>query len=81
MDHVCRELGDQEVKNEFNGYFDCLTEDVIDSMKKYSTSVQQLEEVLELEKETQIIKKKVACFSLDYDDDLVIDFIRPHMQS
>ena len=45
-------------------------------MKKYSESVKQLEDLLELEKETLVIKRKVATFSLDYDDDLVIYFIR-----
>ena len=71
-----RELGDEEIKKEFNGYFDSLTEDVSENMKKYSESVAQLETLLELEKETLIIKRKVATFSLDYDDDLVINFIR-----
>ena len=45
-------------------------------MKKYSESVSQLETLLELEKETLVIKRKVATYSLDYDDDLVINFIR-----
>ena len=46
--------------------------DVCDAMSKYSDIVKQLEALLDLEKETLVIKKKVATFSLDYDDDLVI---------
>ena len=46
--------------------------DVCDAMTKYSDIVKQLEALLDLEKETLVIKKKVATFSLDYDDDLVI---------
>ena len=65
-------MGEQEAKNEFNELFDDLIIDVVDSMKKYSDIVKQLEALLDLEKETLIIKKKVATFSLDYDDDLVI---------
>ena len=64
-------MGEQEAKNEFNELFDDLIIDVVDSMKKYSDIVKQLEALLDLEKETLIIKKKVATFSLDYDDDLV----------
>ena len=52
--------------------FDDLIVDVTEAMKKYSDIVRQLESLLELEKETLIIKKKVATFSLDYDDNLVI---------
>ena len=66
-----RSLGEQEAKNEFNELFDDLIVDVVESMKKYSDIVKQLESLLDLEKETLIIKKKVATFSLDYDDDLV----------
>ena len=68
----CRNLGDQEVRNEFNELFDDLVVDVTESMKKYSDIVRQLETLLDMEKQTLIIKKKVATFSLDYDDDLVI---------
>ena len=64
-------MGEQEAKNEFNELFDDLIVDVVESMKKYSDIVKQLESLLDLEKETLIIKKKVATFSLDYDDDLV----------
>ena len=67
-----RNLGDQEVKKEFNELFDDLVVDVTESMKKYSDIVRQLETLLDMEKQTLIIKKKVATFSLDYDDDLVI---------
>ena len=63
------------MKDEFNGYFDSLVEDVMVNMKKYSESVKQLEDLLEMEKETLVIKRKVATFSLDYDDDLVINLI------
>jgi len=75
FEHEMRELGDEDVKDEFNGYFDSLVEDVTESMKKYSESVKQLEELLELEKETLFIKRKVATFSLDYDDDLASEAV------
>ena len=64
-------MGDEEAKNEFNELFDDLIVDMTENMKKYSDIVKQLESLLELEKETLIIKKKVATFSLDYDDNLV----------
>ena len=67
-----RALGDQEAKNEFNELFDDLVVDVVDSMTKYTEVVKHLEMLLDLEKETLLIKKKVASFSLDYDDNLVI---------
>ena len=70
----CRNLGDQEVRNEFNELFDDLVVDVTESMTKYSDIVRQLEKLLDMEKQTLIIKKKVATFSLDYDDDLVISY-------
>ena len=38
---------------------------------KYSAAMRQLEELLALERETEEVKRKVAGFSLDYDDDLV----------
>merc|ERR1719154_185028 len=61
-----RELGDEDVKDEFNGYFDSLIDDVTESMKKYSESVKQLEELLDLEKENLIIKRKASeAVSLD----------------
>ena len=69
---ISRNLGDQEARNEFNELFDDLVGDVTGSLKKYSDIVRQLEMLLDLEKQTLIIKKKVATFSLDYDDDLVI---------
>ena len=68
----CRNLGNQEARNEFNELFDDLVVDVTESLKKYSEIVRQLEVLLDLEKQTLIIKKKVATFSLDYDDNLVI---------
>ena len=40
---------------------------------KYSEAVRQLEGLLELERETLSVKRKVAGFSVDYDDDLVIN--------
>ena len=70
--YYCRNLGDLEVRNEFNELFDDLVVDVSDSMNKYSDIVRQLETLLDMEKQTLIIKKKVSTFSLDYDDDLVI---------
>ena len=66
-----RALG-EGTKEEFNELFDTLIVDVCDAMTKYSDIVKQLEALLDLEKETLVIKKKVATFSLDYDDDLVI---------
>ena len=66
-----RALGDKEAKNEFNELFDDLIVDVCESTAKYSDIVKQLEALLELEKETLVIKRKVSTFSLDYDDDLV----------
>ena len=65
-------MGDKEAKNEFNELFDDLIVDVCESTAKYSDIVKQLEALLELEKETLVIKRKVSTFSLDYDDDLVI---------
>ena len=78
-DNFCfvRSLGDEEAKNEFNELFDDLIVDVVENMKKYSDIVRQLESLLELEKETLLIKKKVATFSLDYDDNLVINRLMP----
>ena len=46
--------------------------DACEGMEKYSESVKQVEELLDLERETLIIKRKVATFSIDYDDNLVI---------
>ena len=66
-----RALG-EGTKEEFNELFDTLIVDVCDAMTKDSDIVKQLEALLDLEKETLVIKKKVATFSLDYDDDLVI---------
>ena len=78
-DNFCfvRSLGDEEAKTEFNELFDDLIVDVVENMKKYSDIVKQLESLLELEKETLLIKKKVATFSLDYDDNLVINRLMP----
>ena len=39
---------------------------------RYSEAVRQLEGLLELERETLSVKRKVAGFTVDYDDDLVI---------
>ena len=40
---------------------------------RYSEAVRQLEGLLELERETLSVKRKVAGFTVDYDDDLVIN--------
>ena len=45
--------------------------DVEKNNSKYSAAMRQLEELLALERETEEVKRKVAGFSLDYDDDLV----------
>ena len=50
-----RNLGDLEVRNEFNELFDDLVVDVSDSMNKYSDIVRQLETLLDMEKQTLII--------------------------
>ena len=60
------------MKDEFNELFDDLVVDVVDGMKKYPEVVADLEQLLELEKENLVIKKKVATFSLDYDDNLMV---------
>merc|ERR1719427_2031762 len=65
-----RELGGEEAKKEFNELFDDLEVDACEGMEKYSESVKQVEELLDLERETLIIKRKVATFSIDYDDNL-----------
>ena len=39
---------------------------------RYSEAVRQLEGLLELERETLSVKRKVSGFTVDYDDDLVI---------
>ena len=39
---------------------------------RYSEAVRQLEGLLELERETLSVKRKVSAFTVDYDDDLVI---------
>jgi len=70
FEHEMKALGDKEAKNEFNELFDDLIVDVCESTAKYSDIVKQLEALLELEKETLVIKRKVSTFSLDYDDDL-----------
>ena len=45
--------------------------DVEKNNDKYSAAMRQLEELLALERETEEVKRKVACYSVDYDDDLV----------
>ena len=40
---------------------------------RYSEAVRQLEGLLELERETLSVKRKVSGFTVDYDDDLVIN--------
>ena len=40
---------------------------------RYSEAVRQLEGLLELERETLSVKRKVEGFTVDYDDDLVIN--------
>ena len=60
------------MKDEFNELFDDLVVDVVDGMKKYPEVVADLGQLLELEKENLVIKKKVATFSLDYDDNLMV---------
>ena len=70
------------MKDEFNELFDDLVGDVVDGMKKYSDVVADLEQLLELEKENLVIKKKVATFSLDYDDNLMVrvNFVSKHKE-
>merc|ERR1719427_1250897 len=55
-----RELGGEEAKKEFNELFDDLVVDACEGMEKYSESVKQVEELLDLERETLIIKRKAS---------------------
>lgn len=64
-------LGDEEVVAEFESYFSCLVGDVERNVERYSAAMRQLEELLELEAETEAVKRKVAAFDIDYTDDLV----------
>jgi len=61
-----------EVMEEFEAYFSGLVGDVERNTEKYAAAMRQLEELLALECETELIRRKVAAFTLDYDDDLVI---------
>ena len=61
-----------DVLDEFESYFSGLVGDVERNNEKYAAAMRQLEELLDLERETELIKRKVAAFTLDYDDDLVI---------
>ena len=45
--------------------------DVEAGHRPYSEAVAQLEELLQLEREGLALKRKVAAFTIDYDDDLV----------
>ena len=62
----------EEVMAEFESYFSGLVGDVEKNNQKYVAAMQQLEELLALEKETMMLKNKVATYCVDYDDDLVI---------
>ncbi len=57
---------------EFESYFSGLVGDVERNNEKYAAAMRQLEQLLQLEHETELIRRKVAAFTLDYDDDLVI---------
>jgi hypothetical protein len=61
-----------DVVEEFESYFSSLVGDVERNNEKYAAAMRQLEELLDLERETELIRRKVAGFTLDYDDDLVI---------
>ena len=61
-----------EVLEEFESYFSGLVGDVERNNEKYAAAMRQLEQLLQLEHETELIRRKVAAFTLDYDDDLVI---------
>jgi len=63
-------LGAEEVQAEFAGYFTSIVSELGSGNVKYSEAVRQLEGLLELERETLSVKRKVAGFSVDYDDDL-----------
>ena len=64
-------LGDEGVVDEFESYFSNLVGDVEENNRKYSKAMKELEELLDLERETERIKRKVADFTVDYDEDLV----------
>ena len=64
-------LGDEGVVDEFESYFSNLVGDVEENNRKYSEAMKELEELLDLERETERIKRKVADFTVDYDEDLV----------
>ena len=66
------DTSDADVLEEFESYFSGLVGDVERNNEKYSAAMRQLEELLDLERETELIRRKVAAFTLDYDDDLVI---------
>lgn len=65
FEHEMKALGDKEAKNEFNELFDDLIVDVCESTAKYSDIVKQLEALLELEKETLVIKRKASAAVLN----------------
>ena len=82
-------LGAEEVQAEFSGYFASIVCHTLHTLHlgtpctqvtelgcsnvRYSEAVRQLEGLLELERETLSVKRKVEGFTVDYDDDLVIN--------
>ncbi len=72
--HPGADTSTADVVDEFESYFSGLVGDVERNNEKYASAMRQLEEMLALERETELIKRKVAAFQLDYDDDLVIFF-------
>ena len=46
--------------------------DLGENVSVYEEAVDQLEMLFNLERESLVLKRKVACFSVDYNDDLVI---------
>lgn len=77
-------LGAEEVRAEFTGYFSAIVSqpplthhpghqvsELGSGNARYGEAVRQLEGLLELERETLSVRRKVAAYTVDFDDDLV----------
>ena len=67
-------LNEADVVEEFETYFADLVRLVDTNNEKYVVAMQQLKQLLALEKETLELKTKVANFTIDYSDDLDDDY-------
>jgi len=63
-------LGAEEVRAEFTGYFSAIVSELGSGNARYGEAVRQLEGLLELERETLSVRRKVAAYTVDFDDDL-----------